>query len=227
VICGADGYRGGWIAAVDLGNGKSAVEEFGSFKDLLDHCEFDLIAIDVPIGLFDAGARQCDLWARRMLGIPRSASVFPAPIRPMLQARTYGEACSLRFELEGKRCSKQLFNILGKVKEVDAAMAPHLQERVLEAHPEVSFAALSGSRPMQHPKTTKRGRLERLALLRKHFTDVADRMVEKEGIRASTDIIDAYACLWTARRIGAGREKRLPPGFTEVDPRGLRAEIAY
>ena len=38
------------------------------------------------------------------------------------------------------------------------------------------------------------------------------------------DLIDAYACLRTARRVAQGIEVRLPRA-PELDERGLRAEI--
>src|SRR5262249_22667826 len=38
-----------------------------------------LLAIDIPIGLADRGARRCDVEARRCLGPGRGSSVFPAP----------------------------------------------------------------------------------------------------------------------------------------------------
>ena len=41
-----------------------------------------IIAVDVPIGLPDSGARGCALEARQILRKPRSASVFPAPVLP-------------------------------------------------------------------------------------------------------------------------------------------------
>jgi predicted RNase H-like nuclease len=41
---------------------------------------------------------------------------------------------------------------------------------------------------------------------------------------ARTDIIDAYACLWTARRAAYGKALSLTAD-TEVDSNGLKAEI--
>jgi predicted RNase H-like nuclease len=41
--------------------------------------DFDIIAVDVPIGLLDAyevGGRACDRAARKLLGVPRASSVF-------------------------------------------------------------------------------------------------------------------------------------------------------
>jgi predicted RNase H-like nuclease len=38
------------------------------------------------------------------------------------------------------------------------------------------------------------------------------------------DLLDAYAMLWTARRIAAGTSKRLPE-IAQLDDRGVRAEM--
>ena len=43
-----------------------------------------------------------------------------------------------------------------KIKEVDELITPSLQEQVLEGHPEVAFAGLTGE-PMPHSKTTPAG----------------------------------------------------------------------
>lgn len=55
----------------------------------------DTFMIDVPIGLPDRGARECDKAARRRLGPSRGSSVFPAPIRRILAATSYIEACAI------------------------------------------------------------------------------------------------------------------------------------
>jgi predicted RNase H-like nuclease len=51
--------------------------------------------------------------------------------------------------------------------------------------------------------------------IRRHLSDVPG---------ATIDIIDAYACLWTARRIVNGAAVWLPKD-EEFDAKGLRAEI--
>lgn len=66
-----------------------------------------VLGVDIPIGLADEGARHCDKEARRVLGQPRASSVFPAPIRPVLAAECWEEACTIRERAAGKRMSKQ------------------------------------------------------------------------------------------------------------------------
>ena len=162
--------------------------------------KFDLMLIDVPIGLID-GPRACDVEARALLGARRS-SVFPAPSRRLLTTQRYAGQCSV-----------QLWNILYKIREVDAGMTPRLQRRIREAHPECSFAQLNGG-PLRFSKKTAEGLAERRALLRPLFGTTP----AVPGT-AVDDVLDAYALLWSA----TGPHAVLGNG--ERDVRGLHCEI--
>jgi len=179
-------------------------------------------AIDIPIGLAPAGPRRADVEARRRLG-PRRSSVFPAPVRAVLAASSYEEACALSRAASGKAISKQLFNILPKIREVDQLVTPLHQRHLFEMCPELSLAVLDGA-PMAYAKTTAAGRAERLhalgnvfgpAELERHLRPVPS------GARAD-DVIDAFAGAWTARRFAAGAHLQLGG---DVDERGLRMEV--
>ena len=87
------------IAALDPGKGNTKLELIESFQTILGREDLSLIVIDVPIGLLHAGERECDRAARKLIGKRRS-SVFPAPIRAMLDAETYEEACQKRYRVE-------------------------------------------------------------------------------------------------------------------------------
>ncbi len=233
MIAGVDGYKGGWIGIIDRGDRGTEVRHFETFSDLLHDRAITLIVIDIPIGLLPRGARQCDQEARKFLGRPRQSSVFPAPIRPMLRAcnlekldNIWKEACRIRWRIEGKKCSKQVAAILPKIHEVDQAMTPEQQNRIREGHPEVSFAAMNGNRPMRHRKLTQDGRQERVDLLVKYFHDIREQIAACTIRGAITDVIDAYACLWTARRI-AHHQSQCYPSSPPFDERGLRAEIIF
>ncbi len=222
MIAGVDGYRHGWVAAIEVADRTTMVEKFDSFSALLAQADLSLIVIDIPIGLLQSGSRTCDQEARKALGFPRCSSVFPAPIRGMLEAHNWEEACAVRLGIEGRRCSKQVMGILPKIREVDRELRADLQGRVREGHPELSFALMSGNKPMRRRKSTPEGRRERLLLLGHHFPDAGENL--QNIPRATTDLIDAYALLWTARRIACRQALVLPPD-PEIDPRGLRAEI--
>jgi predicted RNase H-like nuclease len=231
-IAGADGCKAGWICLVrQLETGAIEAHCFASARHLLHQQPAPaLLCIDIPIGLTDAGPRDCDVAARTLLGPPRASSVFPAPIRPVLEARSWEEACAIRQRLEGKRMSKQAWGIVGKVRDVDRELHSHaaLRDRVHEVHPEVSFAAWAGH-AMRHPKRSRTGRAERLALIASYFgPDAYPRVRARFPAKhvAHDDIADAFAVLWTAERIAHGTARTLPVAPPH-DPHGLRMEIVH
>ena len=176
--------------------------------------------MDIPIGLPERGARDCDLEARRRLG-DRGSSVFPAPLRPTLNAPSREEASRIRFEIEGKRVSCQAFAIVRKVREVDRALVGNLaaRRRVVEVHPELSFAMWHGG-PMPHGKHERAGREERLRLISGVWPEDVERC-ERSFARSECgldDLYDAFAALWSARRVASGVAEQLP----EIAPRDVR-----
>jgi len=228
-LVGVDGCHKGWIVA-------KATQEFVHVVcyriDVLDdlfsrNSKPKIVAIDVPIGLPEAGAREADLEACRLLG-PRRNSVFPAPIRPMLLSSSQGEASKVRKQIEGKGVSIQTFAIIPKIREVDQMLCENRSRRdiVHEVHPEVSFFYMNGGVPMRFPKKNALGREERISLLRTWCANSIDEsLVTNRQLRCKADdIIDAFAALWTARRIYHRESVSLPlrPSF---DRYGLRMEI--
>jgi predicted RNase H-like nuclease len=159
MLAGVDGYRKRWVAALDSGDGATCLELVDTFAEFVDRSELRRIIIDVPIGLPEYGARSCDRLARAMIG-PRKNSVFPAPIRPMLDAASYKDACDRCYRVDGKRCSRQIFNILPLIRSVNENMSPLQQDWVHEGHPEVSFTALGGQ-PMRSYKAKPEGQKQR------------------------------------------------------------------
>lgn len=157
MLVGIDGYKKGWIAAIELRQSETVVRTYPNFRSILNDGSLTLIIIDIPIGLLDHGARTCDVEARRLLGRARGSSVFPSPIRSMLDAGTWEEACRRRVEQERKKCSKQVAGILPKIREVDRGMTPTMQHRVREGHPELCFAMMKQGKPMSFNKRTKQG----------------------------------------------------------------------
>src|SRR3954449_3388465 len=116
-VAGVDGCPAGWVVALvpaDAGDRTSCeVHVVASFADVLA-LRPAAIAIDIPIGLADAGPPACDIEVRRRLGV-RRASVFPAPIRPVLAALEYQGALRIGRTVDGRGMSKQAFHLLPKV----------------------------------------------------------------------------------------------------------------
>lgn len=220
IVAGADGCAHGWVVAVadDTSIEVNAVAAFDEVLALLDR-GVRTIAVDMPIGLPAAGRRACDVDARRRLG-PRRASVFPAPVRPLLDARTYAEALATKRAIDGVGLSKQTFFLLPKIAEIDRRLTPTLQQQVVESHPELAFSRLAGA-PLASSKRTREGRAERADLL----THALGSWPGACRGAVAHDVLDAVALTLTARRLVAGTADRLGDG--ERDERGLRMEIAW
>lgn len=222
LLAGVDGTREGWIAAIGSYQSPSRLECLQTLEALLEQ-DFQLIIIDIPIGLPSAPARGCDVEARRKIGDRRS-SVFPAPCREMLGAPDQPAASRIREELDGRGCSKQLFAILKKIDEADRLITLHLQRRVCEGHPEFSFTEMNRGRPMSFYKGRAEGARERVGLLLWEFPDIETRLATLARSSLRIDAIDAYALLWSARRVMSGTAVTIPTP-PEYDAHDLRAEI--
>jgi len=169
-----------------------------------------IIAIDMPMGLpsrTPAGGRPCERAARAYLGRVRGTSVFSTCSRRVIYSSNYETACALiREELPGRRgLSRQAWNIAPKMREVDGLARLGSSLIIRESHPEVVFAHLNGGVGLAAGKKTKGGHAERIALLEKAGIRAQDCLKRRpSGVRRD-DLIDALACLHTARRIAAKR----------------------
>src|SRR5262245_1696081 len=226
MIAGVDGTRSGWVAVL-------CEDDLSSAHAVCLHRLTDLprrlrvVAVDIPIGLSEKGPRQADQLARRALG-PRKNSVFPTPVRAVLGARSWKEACIRNERADGRRVSKQTFGILPKISEADAFVrsVPWARRTLYEVHPELSFATMAGG-PMSHPKKSPAGRVERLEVISATFGTRAF-----DGARAQVqghhvgwdDLADAFALAWTAARIRAGVAKPRPAELA-VDGEGVPMRI--
>ena len=234
-LAGVDGCRAGWFVVVEdtdtgavVGSVERNLEAF-----VLAEGAPEIVAIDIPIGLPDKGPRACDQAARKLLG-PRGASVFPAPIRAVLECDDWESACQARARIDdGKRISKQAWAIVSKIKQVDDLLRKHevVRRRLREVHPEVCFREMNKGTPMSHAKKRSEGRRQRLERLKTFFRpeDLAFALDPKAIPRkdaARDDILDAFAALWTARRLHTAAASVLP----ESPPRdsyGLLCQILY
>ena len=214
-VAGVDGVPGGWAVVLD-DSGRRSVEKIESFKKMFDGATpFDLVAVDIPIGLleaFEAGGRCCDRAARMLLRARRN-SVFSAPVRPVLAAVSYPDACdrSRKSAPTGKAISRQSFAICGKIAEVDHLLRtrPDLRDIVREVHPEICFVEMTGS-PMPHSKRKRTGRDARRETLRARFTDI-DALIEqgrRQGL-PEQDVLDAAVACWSALRLADGKGRSL------------------
>ena len=232
IIAGADGCRAGWICVTQ--DQDTGVIRSGVYPDanalIFQEPEPVVLALDIPIGLSEAGPRLCDQEARKHLAPLRHSSTFSPSIRSALHAETRAEASTLMQLTDGRRVSVQAWGIVPKIREVDAILCaePQLQGRVREGHPEVSFWAWNRNRPMAFAKRTRAGREERVRQVRRSFRNAFEsiRCLYRVSDVADDDILDALALLWTAERIECGISEGLPQK-PPTDEAGLRMEIMY
>jgi predicted RNase H-like nuclease len=196
---------------------------FNTFIEVLDwRPAFEVIGLACHIGLPEEpvkGGRNCDREARRLLGHPRRGAIFSAPARPALKASTYEEARALNNGMSAPQWA-----ILPRIAEVDSVIAPYWQRTVYEVNPELSFYQLNDDTPLKYGKYLHWGVAERKALLNRRVPSIAPVLDQRVRGARRHHIVDAAACLWTARRI-AGRAVNRVPEDPEWDDIGLRMEI--
>ena len=207
-IAGADGCPDGWVIATR--RGVSVVSAITASAQ-------SVLGIDMPIGLPEAGPRSCDVEARKFLG-PRRSSVFPTPPRVCLGARDHSEAVVLARKSTGVGISIQAFHLLPKIAQIDRAISADDERRILEVHPECSFAVMNGGVPLSSKKSAE-GVALRTSLLTARFGTLPPR---PRGARID-DLLDAYAVLWSTERFVAGTARVFGDG--ERDARGLLMRI--
>ncbi len=203
-VVGLDGCKGGWIAAVIVDGELQTIEYHESARAALEaHAEAAVFAFDIPIGLSENGERAADAAARKFLP-GRKSVVFTPPACFLLTfsntegayLQRYRQANAESKRMIGNGLAAQAFGLLPKIIEANAIADDN---RVYEAHPEVSFAELGGGQLLL-PKKTQAGLLQRKQLLRRAGIVVPSQLGCVGGGKPN-DIVDAVACAWTAERI--------------------------
>lgn len=222
VITGAVPCNSGWLtASCKIAGVTMSIEEpmvFPNFAEILDYKpSFAVVGVHAPIGFLDESTprgRECDQLAREILGPRRGASIRSAPSRALLRGEVPSDVDAVTGIL------------LRHYREIATEIAPYRQRTVYSVEPELTFYELNDDKPLQYSKETEYGREERKALLRARI-DQVDRILETElpGVRESR-LLDAAACMWSARRILAKIGNRIPEN-PEWDSEGLRMEILY
>ena len=226
-VAGVDGCRGGWVVVtVDVdatSRTPATVEVCTTFAEIAAR-PFRAIAVDMPIGLPDAGPRAADVATRAVLG-PRRSSVFPAPVRGVLDAVDHAEASSRHRAIDGRGLTVQAWNLVPKIREVDTVVRAEGDDRIREAHPEAAFAALAGA-PLTDPKRTAAGAATRRSLLGTALVEVVPLLGGPPPRGAAPDdVADAAVLAWTARRLAAGTAVTVGDGA--VDGAGLRMRVCW
>ncbi len=231
-IAGLDGCRHGWVGVLrnpDVAELRCRVAR--SIAEIDDWPESpEIVGIDVPIGLLDAamrGGRSCDRLARALLGPLRGRSVFSAPARATLLARDYDDALRRNRSSSPHAIgiSRQCFAILPKIREVDRYVTRAPRRRVVEVHPEVSFAVMNDDVAIVATKKSDSGRRSRLDLLGRRWSPLASTLADRTPRQcAPDDLVDAMAACWSAERVAFGTALGLPEDL-DLDGVGLRMQI--
>jgi predicted RNase H-like nuclease len=165
---GVDGSAGAWVAAVLGADAPPTLRwccDIDAVVGLAVGVGATVIGIDMPIGLPDDAPRPSDRAARVLLG-PRRSTLFPTPMRAVLDAVDYPDALARSRAVSGRGLSKQAWNLVPAIRQVrTAALAAQHSggQRFVEVHPETSFTVMAG-RPLAS-KRTPEGVAERVAAL--------------------------------------------------------------
>jgi predicted RNase H-like nuclease len=93
--------------------------------------------------------------------------------------------------------------MLRRIGHVEDLVRKHPHQVVAECHPELSFCLMAGA-PMAHPKRTAAGRTERLDALRAVLAGMDVQASSPLFAAYPDDLLDAFACAWSATRLLAG-----------------------
>ena len=227
---GADGCRGGWIAAV-LDHGDMQLKRYKYISSLVEeYPSFDAFLIDMAIGLRNSTEqKRPDDEARKELG-PKASSVFPIPSREAVYADGEEAQKQANNRTLGKSLAKQSIAIIPKIRELDTFLNDHpeYKNKILESHPEVDFARLNGavlmSRKQEEPGPSQRKAVLSVFLDKKNLYGMYDKA--KELGCKQDDLIDAICLAVTGALYAHGQYEIIPAEpEPEVDEKGLLMQM--
>ncbi len=209
-VLGVDACTAGWVG-IALADQSTHAYVAGEFESLIAAVQaegpLDVVAVDMPIGLPDAGRRRADVLARAAVG-PRWASVFMTPVRASMEAPDYVSALAINRAATEAGVSRQAFGLRPKLFQVERYVRQS-RLRIVEAHPEVSFATLAGG-PVGARKSTWAGAMLRRRLLAEAGMTIPDDLGVAGHGAAVDDVLDAAAAAWTARRVVRDEARPMP-----------------
>lgn len=233
-VAGVDVAAGRWVVVVlEDGAFWSAVVGLELEALLADLSGIAVVGVDIPIGLPSGEGgdwpRAADRDARKRLR-GRASSVFATPPRPVLECTAYEGANTLHRHLTGKGLSRQAWALGARILEVDALAAG--DDRVVEVHPEVSFAALADeggppARGLPHGKKSWNGQHVRRGLLAAAGIELPDELEGEVGRVPADDLLDAAAAAWSAARFAAGSGGSLGEAVSDGRPSRHAGRIWY
>ena len=211
-VIGIDGCRGGWCLVFENCEKQVEITLLQNLGDTLQLLFGSKIAlIDIPLGLGSRSIpRTIESKARSHLKPKRTSSIFTPPVLESLRAENYPDACTINYEITGKKISIQSWNIIPKIAEANELICnhPELKRNLKEAHPEICFKYLNHGQPLRHSKTAAGGlgireRLEILNTYDDSANDFFNRSITKysKSVLKEDDILDAF-CLFITGKLG-------------------------
>ncbi|MCY4727930.1 DUF429 domain-containing protein [Nocardioides sp. STR2] len=225
-VLGVDACPAGWVGVVIDPQRRTSVfvapDITGLVELVRERHDVAVVAVDIPIGLPDTTGRRADAEARSAL-VGKTSSVFSTPVRAAVEAGTYEAARAANLAATGGRTSvsAQAYALREKVLQVDAWVRGRPGTRVIEVHPEVSFARMAGA-PVLARKKDAEGVHARREALAAHGV-VAPAWFRGAGF-GEDDLLDACAVAWTAVRHALGVSESFPE-VPEVFSDGIPAAI--
>ena len=227
-IAGIDGSKGGWVCVSGYENNYKELkfEKLKEFNDIKSK-DFNLVLVDIPIGLdidLKKGGRIVDKLARKEL-LTNKSSIFNAPSRLVLEAKNYEEANKIN-KNKGMGLSKQSWNLVKKIKEVDDFIRNSNKTIIFESHPEIIFQVMKRDK-VSTKKKNDEGIIERRNLLEKNgFNKVflERNLSAKDSFYKKDDFIDACSLFWSANRAIAKTEVKIPNDIV-LDSEGIIMQI--
>lgn len=244
-LYGIDGCPAGWLVLSQPQGDIQAAPISASIYPTLDQLapllESDhIVAIDMPIGMPEPGhyPRTCDTTARQALG-SRACCVFSAPCRGVLEhLNDYPAASTWHRSATGKAISRQAFNILAKIDELNTFLSRQtgIIASFHEVHPELSFAHMNASSgkasPILAKKSSPEGAQARATLIEQAFPQSPPLRELIQGLQPSlgpktkhgktrwalNDLYDAFAALWSAHRISTHTAQSFPSEHASKAP---------
>ena len=213
-VAGIDGSHAGWISVIrqiDKENYYKLV--FSKDLSVLCNDRINLVLIDMPVGLdkkIVTGGRIVDKLARKKL-IKRKSSIFNAPSRLTLKAKNYQEANKIN-KKQGLGLSKQSWNLIPKIKELEILMQQDNRPLIFESHPEISFQEMN-NKELNYSKKERLGIEERKKILESNGFEIEflnKHLREKNRNFKHDDFLDACAISWSALRVSKNKNKNIP-----------------
>ena len=212
-VLGVDGCRGGWVG-VRLGDPVPTAYVAPTIAGLVDAAGpgLECVGIDMPIGLPDDGPRAAEGLVR---GLARQPSVdglqHAGEATPTAHRRTpRGRSRSARPPARASASSRGDCGTRSSRSTPGSGAGSAV--RVVEVHPETSFAVLLGE-PVAEGKKTPEGRQARRTALRDAGIEPPER---PRGGVGEDDLLDACAVAWTAGPGGARGGAVAPGGARDV-----------